>query len=174
LARLDPGGMAFFDTSVGGVWRSFFAAVIIAPLYALLLSIRLPLEGAGSEIDPLQFWLTEGTAYVVSWVAYPVIMITVTQLLNRSDRFQEYVVAYNWSMVLQNALILPIGILSASGVISTDAGGFLWLVALVLILIYMWFIARTALALPPFAAAGIVALDIALSFLISGVARGMY
>lgn len=172
LARLDPDGMSFFDTSVGGVWRSFFAAILIAPFYALLLAIRFPLDGGG--VDPLRFGVAEGLAYVMSWVAYPVVMITLTQMMGCWERFPAYLVAYNWSMVLQNALFLPIGILGATGAIPADAASFLWLIALVVVLVYIWFIARTALDLPPFTCAAIVALDIALSFLISATADGLY
>jgi len=172
LARFDPNGMSYFDTSVEGVWRSFFAAVLIAPFYAVLLAIRFPLDGG--DIDPMQFTLAEGVAYVMSWVAYPVVMVTLTQVMGCWERFPAYIAAYNWSMVLQNALFLPIGILGATGAISADAASFLWLVALVAVLVYIWFIARTALDLPPFTCAGIVILDIALSFLISAMADGLY
>ncbi len=172
LARFDANGMSYFDTSPGGVWRSFFAAVLIAPFYALLLVTRFPLDGG--DIDPLRFGVAEGLAYVMSWVAYPVVMVSMTQLLNCWERFPAYLVAYNWSVVLQNALFLPIGILGATGMLPPDAANFLWLVALVAVLVYIWFIARTALDLPPFTCAGIVILDIALSFLISAMADGLY
>ena len=60
LARLDAAGMSYFDTSVAGFWRSFFAAVIIAPFYAMLLAIRFPIIAA--DADPTRFVLYE--AYV--------------------------------------------------------------------------------------------------------------
>ena len=40
LARFDAAGMRYFETSIEGFWRSFFAAVIVAPPYALLLFLR--------------------------------------------------------------------------------------------------------------------------------------
>ncbi len=172
LARLDRGGMSYFDTSLPGVWQSFFAAVLIAPFYALLLAIRFPLAGGG--VDPLQFALAEAVAYVLSWVAYPVVMASLTRTMGCWDRFPAYLVAYNWSLVLQNAVFLPIGVLGATGAIPADAATFLRLLALVAVLVYIWFIARTALDLPPFTCAGIVLLDIALSFLISATADSLY
>lgn len=172
LARLDANGMSYFDISVEGVWRSFFAAVMIAPFYALMLAVRFPLTGG--DVDPLLFVLAEGVAYVVSWVAYPVVLVSLTQAMGCRERFPAYLVAYNWSMILQNALFLPIGILGATGAIPGDAASFLWLIALVAVLVYTWFIARTALALPPFTCVGIVVLDIALSFLVSAIADGLY
>ncbi len=172
LARLDRSGMSYFDTSLAGVWQSFFAAVLIAPFYALLLAIRFPLTGG--TVDPLHFALAEAVAYVLSWVAFPVVMASLTQTMGCWDRFPAYLVAYNWSLVVQNAVFLPIGLLGATGIIPADAATFLWLLALVAVVVYIWFIARTALELPPFTCAGIVLLDIALSFLISATADSLY
>ena len=41
LARGDRGGLAGFDRSVDGFWRSFRAAVISYRLYLVLLSMRM-------------------------------------------------------------------------------------------------------------------------------------
>ena len=35
LARIDPAGMTYFNLSFEGFWRSFFAAVLVAPAYAV-------------------------------------------------------------------------------------------------------------------------------------------
>ena len=37
LAFLDRSGMSHFNLSVDGFWRSFFAAVLVAPGFALLV-----------------------------------------------------------------------------------------------------------------------------------------
>ena len=47
LMLFDADGMTFFDLSTGGFWRSFFAAVVVAPLYAVLVVIDL---GAREEV----------------------------------------------------------------------------------------------------------------------------
>lgn len=53
LARLDPQGMQYFDLSIGGFWRSFFAAVLMAPFFALLILLQAGedyfAEAAGAE-----------------------------------------------------------------------------------------------------------------------------
>ena len=41
LARGDRGGLACFDRSIDGFWRSFRAAVISYPLYLMLLAMRV-------------------------------------------------------------------------------------------------------------------------------------
>ena len=171
LARFDPQGMRCFNTAPSGFWRSFSAAVIVAPFYALLLATAYP--ALEESPDPVRFALAEGIAYVVAWVAYPLIMARLTRQLGRFDRFIGYIVAYNWAAVLQNALFIPINMLWITGTLQTNIGFLLWVTAFSLILAYLWFIARTALAVAPMTAASIVGIDIMLNLIISTVAHGM-
>lgn len=171
LARFDPHGMDYFNAGPAGFWRSFWAAVIVAPFYAMLLATAYPsLETSG---EPLRFALAEGIAYVMAWTAYPLAMAWVTRQLDRFQYFIGYIVAYNWAAVLQNAVFIPINMLWIAGVLPPDIGFMLWLIAFSLILAYLWFIARTALALAPMAAASIVGIDLVLNVMISTVANSM-
>jgi hypothetical protein len=172
LARFDPAGIGFINASIEGARRSFFAAAIVAPAYALMLAVRF--SGLDQETDAARFVIAETIAYVLSWVAYPLAMVPVSRALGRFDRYAGYVSAYNWSLVLQNALVLPLVILSASGLLPGGLIQMLWLFAIIAITAYVWFIARTALAISGTAAIGIVALDFVLSFLISGAADGLH
>ena len=62
LAQMDRGGLAFFDRSVAGFWRSFYAAALVLPIYilTLLLIDRMPTDVGA--------WALEGIAYAVSWL----------------------------------------------------------------------------------------------------------
>lgn len=171
LARFDANGMRCFDRTPRGFWRSFLAAVVVAPFYALLLASAYP--ALETSPDPLRFALAESIAYVMTWVAYPLAMAWVTRQLDRFDRYIGYIVAYNWAAVLQNAVFIPINILWITGTLPPDLGFLLWVIAFLLILAYLWFIARTALALAPMAAASIVGIDVLLNLMISTVAHGM-
>lgn len=172
LAHFDAGGMGYFNTTREGVWRSFWAAAIVAPLYALLLSAAFPL------LDPapngLRFILVEAEGYVLSWVAYPLVIAWLTQQIGCWKRFPAYLVAYNWAMVLANGVTIPINIARITEIVPADAGGFLWLVGVSAVFAYLWFIARTALAVSVMAATGIVFLDLALSLLIGMTTTRMY
>jgi hypothetical protein len=171
LARLDPHGMRYFNVGPAGFWRSFWAAAIVAPFYAMLLAAAYPsLETRG---QPLRFALAEAIAYVIAWVAYPLVMAWVTRQLDRFEYFIRYIGAYNWAAVLQNALFIPINMLWVTEVLPPDVGFVLWLIAFSLILAYLWFIARVALALAPMAAASIVGIDLVLNVLISVVGNSM-
>ncbi len=171
LALRDPQGMTFFDTSVNGFWRSFFAAVLIAPLYLVLLSVRYRV---GLIDAPLFRLITvEISAYIIAWVAFPLAMITLCRILKRDDRYLGFIVAYNWAAVLQNGIYLPLSFLTITGAIPAPAGNMISLAVLIAILFYTWFIAKTALNITSAQAAAIVFLDYGLGILINGLAESM-
>lgn len=171
LARFDASGLALFNNSPSGALRSFFAAVIVAPLYALMLATVGP--GAG-HTDPYRFVLVEVVAYLTSWVAYPVVVEWLSRRLGCRERFEGYLAAYNWSMVLQNAAVLPISIVANLDLLPQQLGQFLWLGVFLLTLVYVGFIARVGLAVRSGTAVGLVLLDVLLSALIDGLASEMY
>ncbi len=171
LARLDPSGLGFFDATPAGFWRSFFAAVLIAPFYLLLLSIRY--SGLTESVNFFHFMAIESIAYVIAWVAFPLLMASLVKNIGREPHYIRFIVAYNWAAVLQNALYLPIAFLAASGLVADANANLLGLVALGLIVFYTWFVTRAALEVRAGMAAGIVGLDFILSILINTVASGM-
>lgn len=170
LARFDAGGHRAFNATVEGFWNSFWAAALVAPAYAILLAMRF--DAGMGETHPLRFVLIEGVTYAMAWLAFPVAMIGVARWLDRWDLFVPYIVAYNWAAAIQNVIYMPLAMLTVSGVLPADAGNVLGLIALVYILIYGWFVAKTALAVPGTTAAAVVALDFVLGLIINGLAEG--
>ena len=170
LARRDPRGLGFFEDSVPAFWRSFAAAVIIAPLYALFLIVAFTSEG--TAIGGVRYGVVQAISYVIGWTAFPLAAFYVCQLLDCEHRFVRYIVAYNWSAVLWNPPQILIALLAVSGAVSAGTGQFLSLMALLLILIYTWFIARTALDVGGIAAVGVVMVDLVLSVLVQALSDG--
>lgn len=171
LARLDPGGMTYFDTSVRGFWASFTAAALVLPLYALMLWIRYE---QGIEAAPLgRLVPIKGVAFAISWLAFPVVMISLAASLGKWDRYIGFIVAYNWAGALQNGLFMILIALTDLGALPGAIGSTLLLIAFVLVLGYAWFVAKTALDVPGTVAAGIVAMDFMIGMLIDLVADGM-
>src|SRR5262249_10244739 len=85
LALLDRGAMLWFDRTVGGVWRSFWAAAISYPGFLILLLARLDpaqIEAAGLP----RILLVETIGYVVGWTAYPVVAIPFCRWLAPEER----------------------------------------------------------------------------------------
>lgn len=170
LARLDPSGMTWFDNTQRGFWASFAAAGWVAPMYAIILLFR---PGMSADSVTLRFVLIKGVAYAVGWLAFPVMMITMTRVMGRWERFVPFIVAYNWCAVLQNALYAGVVVLGTVGLLPGKTATFLSLLTLGLVLGYSWFVARTALGVPMAAAAGVVAIDFFLGLLITSVADTM-
>ncbi len=171
LARGDAGGMALFNATPEGFWRSFFAAVLIAPFFAIFLAVAFnPDEITGG---PLRYGSIQLISYIIGWTAFPVIMISLCRHLQREQFFVRFIVAYNWASVLQNALFLPVQFLAVGGLFAPPAAAFLALIVLAAILVYVWFIAKTALDINPAAAAGIVFFDLVLSVAINGITDGL-
>ncbi|HIJ43401.1 MAG: hypothetical protein QF511_12760 [Rhodospirillales bacterium] len=172
LARFDAGGMTFFNITLEGFWRSFYAAVIIAPLFAVLLFMRF---AAGEvAVHPMRFAFVEVIAYVISWVAFPLIMVTMAKMLDREKHYLGYITAYNWASVLQNGVYLPLAIMMMAGILPEQAANFFGLVVFALILAYAWFVTRVALDVSAIVAAGVVILDLLLSVFISASAEEMF
>jgi hypothetical protein len=171
LAHFDPQGMAFFDKSVEGFWRSFRVAVVVAPAYALLAALHF-LE-TPVEAGLLRLLLVEAIAYVTSWVAFPLAAYYASQMIDRNAEYVGYIVAYNWATILRIGVYLPVTLLATGRVLPGGLGSVLLLLVTLAILIFDWFIARTALRVGGLAASGVVALDVAISLLIRSTADGM-
>ncbi len=171
LARGDTSGMAFFNATEQGFWRSFTAAILIAPLFALLLTIRYHVNEAGVSL--LRFTAIETIAYVVSWVAFPLLLFHLTDILGTGHRFIRYIVAYNWASVLQNLLYLPFALLVEAHLVQGAGSTFFGIILLGLVLLYTWFVTRTALEVTNLLAAGLVMIDLVLSIFINTITQGM-
>lgn len=164
LARLDAGGMRWLNISIEGFWRSFFAVILAAPGYAVLVLLSLDPEILSAR--PLRVFLVEGGAYLLGWGALPVLAIFLVHLLALSDRYVAFIIAYNWASVLQTALFLLVMVLAATGAVPRGLGAILIFAATAAILFYQWFVARTALKTTALTAVGFVAVDLVAGFLI--------
>ncbi|HEY7688194.1 MAG TPA: hypothetical protein VH835_05855, partial [Dongiaceae bacterium] len=71
LFRFDENYRSYFDPSIQGTWRSFFAMLVVAPAVAL----RLPddLASAYPAAGQFEFLAVEFLIYVIGWFATPVI-----------------------------------------------------------------------------------------------------
>ena len=158
-------------------WRCAISPVKSAPAPGITEPSRFPGSDIGDNLDGTSAWhygAIEIVAYVTAWVAFPVLMLSVSKRFGCAHNYLRFMVAYNWAAVPQNMLYLPIAMLSVTGIISADAAGFFALLALALIIGYVWFITRTALEIPVVGAAAIVAMDFAISILINGYVEGLH
>jgi len=173
LARGDRGGLACFDRSLDGFWRSFRAGVISYPLYLMLLAMRVSVA-EWQQSGGWRIVTVETIGYVVAWVAFPLLMLNVVRWIGRAHRFFDFIVPYNWCQVPQSALFVLVGLVSAGGVLSTQASEAMDMAAAIATLLYEWFIARVALDTTGLVAIFVVLLDLVLGVFISRITGGLY
>ncbi|MGQ0675261.1 MAG: hypothetical protein ACT4N4_04135 [Rhodospirillales bacterium] len=171
LLRFDWSGFQFFDRTMDGLWRSFFCAVLILPLYVLLIALRL--DETELANPALRILLVEAIAYVIGWTAFPLIMAFLANVLDRAEHYPGYIVAYNWSAAPQVVLTLAVALPRAAGLLPGALETGLGLGLMLYLLAVQWFIARRALDLHPGAALGVVVVDFLISAFVAAVTAAM-
>ncbi len=171
FALFDRTAMGYFDRSPDGAFRSFYAALFVLPAYVVLLILRSGDELA--DVPLIQFLAVETITYVVMWTAYAVIMIDLCRLLARSDRYFGFLCAYNWASLPQITVMMALLALTKLGLLAGSLAGLLELLVMIGILVYQWFITRTALNLPSGTAVGLVFIDLILAIFISSLADSL-
>ena len=166
LARGDPQGLGLFDASLDGFWRSFRAALIAYPFYLILLALRDAPAGRAAS-SGWRILAVETIGYVISWVAFPLLVLPLTRWLGRAHRFLLFMVAYNWCQVPQTVLFVAIGLAIASG--HSPSAALLDIAAATAVLVYEWFVARVALDIGRGQAVVVVGVDLALGSILSRV-----
>jgi len=164
LLRWDTSALAFFERNFGGFCRSYIVALAFAPVSAALWVISFD---PGTAKIPLAIHLyTEAISYVIGWTAYPLAMIYILRLIERDNRYFDYMVLYNWMQAPLMTLSLIVSALNAFGLLGAPAASFLGLITLGVFVAYGIFLAREALMISGLQALALVLLDIFLSILI--------
>ena len=164
LLHMDRGAMRHFTVSVEGFWRSFFAAVLAIPYYAL----ALPWGGAGEDDAALD----GGTAAIVvttivlSWIAYPLVLAGIARWLDMRRNYVGYVIAHNWSSALVAQALFLLLVLLELGLVGAETYGLMQLGLLLGVLWYAWVVARIAGGAGILTACGLVLLAQLLDLLI--------
>jgi hypothetical protein len=173
LAVGDRRGLGFFDTSLDGFWRSFRAATLCFPLYLILVAFRvssLQWERSGVPVA----LIVETVGYVISWVAFPLLILPLARLLGRENRFLPFMVVYNWSQIPQTGLFVLVALDAASGLLTPGSVAFARLAATVAVLVYEWYIARVTLAVTGAQAMLVVIADLVLNSALGRIAGSLY
>jgi hypothetical protein len=173
LARGDASGLGFFDTSVDGFWRSFRAALICYPLFLILLAFRVGAAHWETSGVP-RIVIVETIGYVISWVAFPLLVLPLARWLGREHRFLAFMVAYNWSQIPQTVLFVIVGADAAAGLFSANVAHVVDFAAAIAVLVYEWYIARVALMVTAAQAVPVVLLDLVLGALLGRITEGLY
>jgi hypothetical protein len=173
LARGDAGGLDYFDPSEEGFWRSFRAAVLCYPLYLILLAFPIEL-GTPPPLDPLRVVAVETIHFVISWVAFPLLMLPLVDWLRRGDRYFLFMTAYNWCQVPQTAVFAAVALAGATGLLSADGMLVADLIVGIAALVYEWYVAYAALGVSRPRAVLVIVVDVVLATALSHISSSLY
>lgn len=171
FALADRSALHYFDLSHHGTWRSFWAAAYCYPLFLFDRWLSLPADNlAQSGLGHI--FLVESIGYVMGWSAFPLAAFAFCRWLGREEQGYDFITAYNWSVILQMALFVLIGLLSL--ILPDGTAIALQRLGLIAALIYEWFIALIALGAGGWMAGQIVILDIVLGLIIQLAVLSLY
>jgi len=168
LAHFDPDGMRYFDRSITGFWRSFRVAVLVAPLWIIIMALDLasqPVTGGWFRLVA-----AETIGYVIQWVAFPLAAFYLTYLTDRRREYFVFITALNWASLIQLGVQMPADVLANVPLMPADLGTILIWGAQLAALVYEWFITRTALRLSGFGAVGFVVVDYLIGSVVNSIA----
>lgn len=165
----DAGGMESFDDSIERFWRSFWAAAYAAPLAVILI---FAMQAGTPPKSWGRYFVVNGIIYVMAWFLWPLIMVSVARWLDRGNRYFRYIQAYNWAQLV--GLGIKLGVLvMAQAMFQGRGGAFLLFFVTIVLLVYLWFVARTVLEVSGRVAAGLVTADIAVAIAINFATMSM-
>lgn len=166
LMRFDRAGLAALDQSAGAAITSFLAAIVLVPGVVALISLQQISVGQAVSFT---YVAALTMSYIVSWLAYLVVMERLSEWMQVGARYGVFVTAYNWAMAVQVLVFVPLVVIATS-VFPGEGGASLVLMANLLLLVCQSFVTQTALGVSAFTAVGFVALDIMLGLVVNGIA----
>jgi len=170
IARMDQNALNYFNMSIEGFWRSFLAVLIVLPLYVVFLVLNLSqLSGmelpTGSATSKELYVAIKLAAHILGWLAFPVVMIPISRLMDLSQSYVPYIIVWNWSNVLVMAVILPAVLLFPPSAQSGQSAKLILMAAQITVLFYGYLVARAGLQCKILTAIGVVMLDLLLGLL---------
>ncbi|KGM36193.1 hypothetical protein [Inquilinus limosus] len=157
LAKRDTGGMAMFDISPDGAAKSFVAAALAFPLFAVeqavALGFRWPLL-----LQPVPLVIT-ALGFLASWLVLPAALTWILPWLGRGQRLAGTIVACNWAALLISSAGFVALMLNTLGLFPGQLGFLVLIVTEIACFIYEGFVLRTALEVELPIVAGLVVFD---------------
>ena len=169
LARGRSDGLRLVEDDMAGAARSFWAAAICLPAFVCL---RL-LAWTGSAMPPHagHVLALDLVSFGVGWCGFAVLSHRLVGAMGLGERWPRFIALWNWCNVVQYLLLVVFsipGLLGAPALLDQAAqlfglGWALWL---------EWFAFRLTLGIGTVAAAGLVALDVAIGVLLALLGAG--
>lgn len=161
LILFQPGWQSCFDTSYEGVVRSFRAALLALPLYALIqIGIVYMIAGAGQQHPgyPPAFLAAD---FARIWLLFPVSAALASMMFSRKGQYGLWLNVHNWAVLALLAIQAALVVVHLAGFLPAMA---LWVFLAIpmrfILLAVHWRIATATLGLSWGAGAGAAAFHI--------------
>ena len=163
LAQGRREGLRYVEPGLAGARRSFWAALICLPPFAVLrigdwLAAAAPAQLAAADL----------LGYVAGWAGYALLTRPLAGWLGRAEHWPRFVTAWNWCNVVQYTLLLVAAVpdwLGAPDWVRQTAG----LIAIGWAVWLEWYAARLTLEVGALAAAALTGLDLLLGLALASV-----
>ena len=133
----DPGAPSYFDNTAESCLRSFQVMILVAPLYAVVVTILY--SNVTTTAEGWEIVLVEALRYTVDWLLFPVIFFEIARRQNWVGQYPRYISALNW-VNLPLMIVAVVAVILAS--ILPTAAAVLIQLGLYGLLFY-WFLAVT-------------------------------
>lgn len=143
LLLTDVDALDCFNLSIAGYWRSFLAALLALPLWALLVGayyLTEPTAHTAARIAAVEL-----LGYGLGWIAMPLLAIALCKGLGLGERYIGYVVALNWSKLAVTAASCPVYLVIYFATGWSGPGFALFFLLMAVVAFYRWYVARIAL-----------------------------
>jgi hypothetical protein len=166
LARGRPDGVRFVEADMAGATRSFWAAAVCLPAFVCLRLIGWTQSGLPPHAAHV--FAVDLLCYAAGWCGFAVLSHRVVGVMGLAERWPRCIALWNWCNVMQYLLLVVFsipGLLGAPALLDQAAqlfalGWALWL---------EWFGFRLTLGIGSWAAASLVALDVAIGVMLAAV-----
>ena len=166
LARGRTDGLRLIDDDMAGAARSFWAAAICLPAFVCLR--LLAWTNGGVPAHAAHLLALDLLMFGIGWCGFAVLSHRLVRAMGLAPRWPRCITLWNWCNVVQYLLLVVFsipGLLGAPPLLDQAAqlfglGWALWL---------EWFAFRLTLEIGVVAAAGLVALDVAIGVFLASV-----
>jgi len=171
LLRNRPEGLAWFDLSIGGFWRSFGAIAFIIPMFWLSSMAEQKLILTESDVSPealaeTYFWVSRFFALGLDWVALPLLLAALAGPIGISQGYAPFIAVRNWTSLFISIPYAVVALLFLANILSSGFTVLFWMIILIGALWFRFVIARITLQCGLGLALGIVLMDFLLSLFV--------
>tara|TARA_R110002072_G_scaffold221883_1_gene378924 strand:+ start:649 stop:1230 length:582 start_codon:yes stop_codon:yes gene_type:complete len=169
LAKRAPDALSAFNLSTDGFYRSFYAMLLAAPVFAVENAFDYRTFDTATPFVP--FILLLCLALWVSWGTYLFVMGLLTRFMGLGARYGTFAIVYNWVQFGLILIWLPVTVIAA-GILPPGFGSLLNLIFIIATYAYLWYILKVTLNTTGLIAAGFAFLEFLVVVLVQSLFAG--